>query len=165
MHTSPLSVVVAFCWKDVWHEHNTQKMVAGDNTVALVSPLKPATSYHFRVLAENHLGTSAPSDILHVSIKKHFSISQKKKKERKKNKKIIIISLIHLIIIYSLIITIAHDSPPFRLTRRTFLLSLFDPRFLHDRPQRLDDNNGNDNRPRPTARFPVDRPDTLSPNP
>ncbi|XP_014485965.1 PREDICTED: Down syndrome cell adhesion molecule-like protein Dscam2 isoform X3 [Dinoponera quadriceps] len=52
--------------QDVWHEHNTQKLVAGDNTVALVSPLKPATTYHFRVLAENHLGTSAPSDILHV---------------------------------------------------------------------------------------------------
>ncbi|XP_076177343.1 cell adhesion molecule Dscam2 isoform X5 [Ptiloglossa arizonensis] len=52
--------------QDVWHEHNTQKEVAGDNTVALVSPLKPATSYHFRVLAENHLGTSAPSDILHA---------------------------------------------------------------------------------------------------
>ncbi|XP_053999257.1 cell adhesion molecule Dscam2-like isoform X2 [Hylaeus anthracinus] len=52
--------------QDVWHEHNTQKMVTGDNTVALVSPLKPATSYHFRVLAENHLGTSAPSDILHA---------------------------------------------------------------------------------------------------
>ncbi|XP_032663873.1 Down syndrome cell adhesion molecule-like protein Dscam2 isoform X3 [Odontomachus brunneus] len=55
--------------QDVWHEHNTQKLVSGDNTVALVSPLKPATTYHFRVLAENHLGTSAPSDILHVSIK------------------------------------------------------------------------------------------------
>ncbi|XP_070159734.1 cell adhesion molecule Dscam2 isoform X3 [Polyergus mexicanus] len=52
--------------QDVWHEHNTQKLVAGDNTVARVSPLKPATTYHFRVLAENHLGTSAPSDILHV---------------------------------------------------------------------------------------------------
>ncbi|XP_017876806.1 Down syndrome cell adhesion molecule-like protein Dscam2 isoform X3 [Ceratina calcarata] len=52
--------------QDVWHEHNTQKMVSGDNTVALISPLKPATSYHFRVLAENHLGTSAPSDILHT---------------------------------------------------------------------------------------------------
>ncbi|XP_015190717.1 PREDICTED: Down syndrome cell adhesion molecule-like protein Dscam2 isoform X4 [Polistes dominula] len=52
--------------QDVWHEHNTQKVVTGDNTVALVSPLKPATSYHFRVLAENHLGTSAPSDILHA---------------------------------------------------------------------------------------------------
>ncbi|KAL0115399.1 hypothetical protein PUN28_010725 [Cardiocondyla obscurior] len=52
--------------QDVWHEHNTQKLVAGDNTVARVSSLKPATTYHFRVLAENHLGTSAPSDILHV---------------------------------------------------------------------------------------------------
>ncbi|KAH0950048.1 hypothetical protein HN011_002504 [Eciton burchellii] len=52
--------------QDVWHEHNTQQLVAGDNTVALVSSLKPATTYHFRVLAENHLGTSAPSDILHV---------------------------------------------------------------------------------------------------
>ncbi|XP_020288503.1 Down syndrome cell adhesion molecule-like protein Dscam2 isoform X2 [Pseudomyrmex gracilis] len=52
--------------QDVWHEHNTQKLVAGDSTVALVSSLKPATTYHFRVLAENHLGTSAPSDILHV---------------------------------------------------------------------------------------------------
>ncbi|XP_048510955.1 Down syndrome cell adhesion molecule-like protein Dscam2 isoform X2 [Athalia rosae] len=52
--------------QDVWHEHNTQKLVAGDNTVALVTPLKPATTYHFRVYAENHLGTSAPSDILHA---------------------------------------------------------------------------------------------------
>ncbi|XP_051167558.1 cell adhesion molecule Dscam2-like isoform X4 [Leptopilina boulardi] len=52
--------------QDVWHEHNTQKMIEGDKTVALVSPLKPATTYHFRVFAENHLGTSAPSDILHV---------------------------------------------------------------------------------------------------
>ncbi|XP_066603211.1 cell adhesion molecule Dscam2-like isoform X2 [Prorops nasuta] len=52
--------------QDVWHEHNMQKLVTGDTTVALVSPLKPATPYHFRVLAENHLGTSAPSDILHA---------------------------------------------------------------------------------------------------
>lgn len=83
--------VVAFCWKDVWHEHNTQKLVAGDNTVARVSPLKPATTYHFRVLAENHLGTSAPSDILHVSIKHCRKTKNRKKRhtqsmiERKKN--------------------------------------------------------------------------------
>lgn len=76
--------VVAFCWKDVWHEHNTQKLVAGDSTVALVSSLKPATTYHFRVLAENHLGTSAPSDILHVSIK---HIPHCRRKERKNKKK------------------------------------------------------------------------------
>ncbi|XP_023290163.1 Down syndrome cell adhesion molecule-like protein Dscam2 [Orussus abietinus] len=52
--------------QDVWHEHNAQQPVAGNNTVALVSQLKPATTYHFRVFAENHLGTSAPSDILHA---------------------------------------------------------------------------------------------------
>lgn len=64
----------------MWHEHNSQKMMAGNNTVALVSPLKPATSYDFRVLAENHFGTSAPSDILHVSIK-HISMPRVKSKE------------------------------------------------------------------------------------
>ncbi|XP_033213818.1 Down syndrome cell adhesion molecule-like protein Dscam2 [Belonocnema kinseyi] len=52
--------------QDVWHEHNMQKVVDGDKTVALISPLEPATTYHFRVFAENHLGTSAPSDILHA---------------------------------------------------------------------------------------------------
>ncbi|KAK0094057.1 hypothetical protein PV326_011918 [Microctonus aethiopoides] len=50
---------------DVWHDHNTQ-LVAGDNAVALISQLKPATIYNFRVFAENHLGTSAPSGVLHV---------------------------------------------------------------------------------------------------
>lgn len=116
--TSPLSVVVAFCWKDVWHEHNTQKMVAGDNTVALVSPLKPATSYHFRVLAENHLGTSAPSDILHVSIK-HFSMSQKKKKEKKKKES----KFYHCIILCPSIRSV-RKRPPFRLTLSSFPFSL-----------------------------------------
>lgn len=52
--------------EDVWHDHNNRKLLPGDKTTAKVSPLKPATSYHFRVYAENHLGTSAPSDILHV---------------------------------------------------------------------------------------------------
>lgn len=66
----------------MWHEHNTQKLVAGDNTVARVSPLKPATTYHFRVLAENHLGTSAPSDILHVSIKHCRKTKNRKQKKR-----------------------------------------------------------------------------------
>lgn len=81
--------VVAFCWKDVWHEHNTQKLVAGDTTVTRVSPLKPATTYHFRVLAENHLGTSAPSDILHVSIKHCRKKKTQSMKWEKKNYHII----------------------------------------------------------------------------
>lgn len=52
--------------QDVWHDHNNQKLLPGDKTMAMLSSLKPATSYHFRLYAENHLGTSAPSDILHV---------------------------------------------------------------------------------------------------
>lgn len=52
--------------QDVWHENNNQKIISGDKTVALIQNLKPATSYHFRIYAENHLGTSAPSDILHI---------------------------------------------------------------------------------------------------
>lgn len=38
----------------------------GDITTTVVSPLRPATAYHFRLYAENHLGASAPSDILHA---------------------------------------------------------------------------------------------------
>lgn len=52
--------------QDVWHDNNNKKLLPGDKTIALISSLKPATSYHFRLFAENHLGTSAPSDILHV---------------------------------------------------------------------------------------------------
>jgi hypothetical protein len=52
---------------DMWHEHNAQLTVAGDRSVVLVAGLHPATVYHFRLYAENALGTSAPSDPLHVS--------------------------------------------------------------------------------------------------
>lgn len=52
--------------QDVWHDHNQQKLLPGDKTSTVVAALKPACSYHFRLYAENHLGTSAPSDILHV---------------------------------------------------------------------------------------------------
>ena len=161
--TSPLSVVVAFCWKDVWHEHNMQKMVAGDNTVALVSPLKPATSYHFRVLAENHLGTSAPSDILHVSIK-HFSISQRnKKKKKKKQKKAIFIILSHYV---HLFVRLEHD----RHRRFTFLHVSLSTRstptpFDRIKYDRIDGNQRRDNRPKRTARSPADHRGTLSPSP
>nr|CAD7393258.1 unnamed protein product [Timema cristinae] len=51
--------------RDVWHEHNPQKVVSGDRTFLIVQGLKPATLYHFRLYAENQLGTSAPSDVLH----------------------------------------------------------------------------------------------------
>lgn len=51
---------------DVWHEGNNQKLLPGDKTTAQIGSLRPAQAYHFRLYAENHLGTSAPSDILLV---------------------------------------------------------------------------------------------------
>lgn len=51
--------------QDVWHEYN-QKIVSGDKNTIHIGSLKPATSYHFRLFAENNLGTSISSDILHV---------------------------------------------------------------------------------------------------
>lgn len=50
----------------VWHDHSNRKHLPGDLTTAKISPLRPSVSYHFRVYAENHLGISAPSDILQV---------------------------------------------------------------------------------------------------
>ncbi|XP_059481325.1 cell adhesion molecule Dscam2-like isoform X4 [Neocloeon triangulifer] len=50
---------------DVWHEHNAQQIIPGDKTTAAVEGLKPATMYQFRLYAENQLGASEPSDILH----------------------------------------------------------------------------------------------------
>lgn len=52
---------------DVWHEHNAQQIIPGDKNAAAVEGLKPATMYQFRLYAENQLGSSEPSDILHVS--------------------------------------------------------------------------------------------------
>lgn len=53
--------------QDAWHDqHNQHKILPGDATTAVVSPLRPATAYHFRLYAENHLGASAPSDVLHA---------------------------------------------------------------------------------------------------
>uniref|UniRef100_A0A1A9Z430 Down syndrome cell adhesion molecule n=1 Tax=Glossina pallidipes TaxID=7398 RepID=A0A1A9Z430_GLOPL len=51
---------------DVWHEGNNQKLLPGEKTTAQIGSLRPAQAYHFRLYAENHLGTSAPSDILLV---------------------------------------------------------------------------------------------------
>jgi Down syndrome cell adhesion molecule len=49
-----------------WHKKNNEQIIPGDQSNILLESLKPASNYHFRIFAENHLGTSAPSDILHV---------------------------------------------------------------------------------------------------
>lgn len=50
---------------DIWHDQN-QKIIGGDQSVAHVGLLKPATGYHIRLFAENSLGKSMASDVLHV---------------------------------------------------------------------------------------------------
>ncbi|CRK99030.1 CLUMA_CG011985, isoform A [Clunio marinus] len=51
--------------QDVWHDYN-QKAISGEKNSGHVGNLKPATNYHFRLFAENTLGTSISSDILHI---------------------------------------------------------------------------------------------------
>lgn len=67
-HTQPItSYILQFKEaQDVWHDHNNQKTLPGDKTTAKIIALKPSTNYHFRLYASNQLGTSAPSDILHI---------------------------------------------------------------------------------------------------
>ncbi|KAE8736743.1 hypothetical protein FOCC_FOCC017802, partial [Frankliniella occidentalis] len=45
--------------RDVWHDHNQQKVLEGAETSTLIAGLRPATAYHFRIFAQNQLGTSA----------------------------------------------------------------------------------------------------------
>jgi Down syndrome cell adhesion molecule len=49
-----------------WNDKNSEQIIPGDQNTVLIDYLKPASNYHFRIFAENHLGTSAPSDILHI---------------------------------------------------------------------------------------------------
>lgn len=66
MGSSDCKLFCYFLNADVWHEHNNQKLLPGDRTTAQLGSLRPAQVYHIRLFAENHLGTSAPSDILFV---------------------------------------------------------------------------------------------------
>ena len=48
--------------KGTWRKDIDHVLVPGDQTMAGVFSLKPATSYHFRVVAQNSIGVSDPSD-------------------------------------------------------------------------------------------------------
>lgn len=41
-------------------------LVAGHETLVSVMTLRPATTYHFRIVAENDIGTSEPSDVVTI---------------------------------------------------------------------------------------------------
>ncbi|XP_068082192.1 cell adhesion molecule Dscam2 [Anabrus simplex] len=51
---------------DIWHEHTAQATVPGGQATTHISGLRPATSYQFRLFAENELGRSQASDVLDV---------------------------------------------------------------------------------------------------
>ncbi|XP_044591619.1 Down syndrome cell adhesion molecule-like protein Dscam2 isoform X3 [Cotesia glomerata] len=52
---------------EIWHDHTFHATVSGTQTYGHVNGLRPATSYQFRVFAENELGRSQASDILEVT--------------------------------------------------------------------------------------------------
>lgn len=52
---------------EYWEAQPSKVVVPGTQTVSAIANLHPATSYHFRILAENKLGFSDPSEIIQVS--------------------------------------------------------------------------------------------------
>lgn len=52
--------------KSSWDQGMERVLVPGDQTEAGVFTLKPATTYHIRIVAENEIGTSDPSDTVTI---------------------------------------------------------------------------------------------------
>ena len=52
--------------KSTWKNDKENVLVPGEQTQAGVFSLKPATAYHFRVVAENKIGISSPSDTVTI---------------------------------------------------------------------------------------------------
>jgi hypothetical protein len=49
-----------------WEADIDRVLVPGQQTVAGVFNLRPATTYHLRIVAENEIGTSEPSDTVPI---------------------------------------------------------------------------------------------------
>jgi hypothetical protein len=52
--------------KGTWQNDIDRVLVSGDESIAGVFSLRPATSYHFRIVAQNEIGSSGPSDTITV---------------------------------------------------------------------------------------------------
>jgi hypothetical protein len=52
---------------DVWQSQPLKLTVPGTQTTATVKNLNPACSYHLRIMAENKLGLSDPSEVIQVT--------------------------------------------------------------------------------------------------
>lgn len=52
---------------DDWEKHPDKVIVPGSTTMATIQNLLPANSYHIRIIAENILGKSEPSEVIQVT--------------------------------------------------------------------------------------------------
>ncbi|GFG29264.1 hypothetical protein Cfor_07941 [Coptotermes formosanus] len=52
---------------DVWQAQPSKLTVPGTQTTATIQNLNPASSYHLRIMAENRLGLSDPSEVIQVT--------------------------------------------------------------------------------------------------
>ena len=52
--------------KGTWQNDIERVLVGGEETIAGVYSLRPATTYHFRIVAVNAIGSSGPSDTITV---------------------------------------------------------------------------------------------------
>jgi hypothetical protein len=56
-----------FVLTDVWQAQPSKLTVPGTQTTATIQNLNPASSYHLRIMAENRLGLSDPSEVIQVT--------------------------------------------------------------------------------------------------
>jgi hypothetical protein len=56
-----------FVYADIWQAQPLKLTVPGTQTSATVQNLNPACSYHLRIMAENRLGLSDPSEVIQVT--------------------------------------------------------------------------------------------------
>lgn len=56
-----------FVLPDVWQAQPSKLTVQGTQTTATIQNLNPASSYHLRIMAENRLGLSDPSEVIQVT--------------------------------------------------------------------------------------------------
>lgn len=52
--------------KSSWDKNSERVLIPGDQTEAGIFTLKPATTYHIRIIAENEIGSSDPSDTVTI---------------------------------------------------------------------------------------------------
>jgi hypothetical protein len=56
-----------FLFPDVWQAQPSKLTVPGTQTTATIQNLNPANSYHLRIMAENRLALSDPSEVIQVT--------------------------------------------------------------------------------------------------